>query len=265
MSVHTSSPIVLKIGGALLSDAATIDTFWRGVVALRKDAPVVVVHGGGPQATAMARRLGHEPRIVHGRRVTNDLDLDIIRWAIRGELNTKLVAAAGKAGIPAIGLSGADAGIVRVSRRPPWHIDGETVDFGWVGDIDHIEPAALRTMVAGGLVPVMGPLGIDATGQVYNVNADTIAQAVAAALGARAFMLVTEAGCVRRDAADPATRLAVCDHAAYETGLAKGWITGGMRVKLKVAFDALQAGITNVFICSPEHLNDATNATRVVF
>jgi len=265
MSLPTNSPIVLKIGGALLAHAATIDTFWRRVDALRKDAPVVVVHGGGPQATAMARRLGHEPRIVHGRRVTTDLDLDIIRWAILGELNTKLVAAAVRTGIPAVGLSGADAGTVRVVRRPPWQIDGESVDFGWVGDIDHIETTALRILLSGGFVPVLAPLGIDAAGQVYNVNADTIAQAVAGSLGARAFMLVTDAGGVWRDPHDPTSRLPECDHDTYEHGLAEGWIEGGMRVKLKVAFDALHAGVPEVFICSPEHLGDAAHATRVVF
>ena len=115
---------------------------WREVAAL--DGPVVVVHGGGPQATDLARRLGHEPRIVAGRRVTTDLDLDVALYVMRGSVNARLVASAsGAAGIRAVGVSGADGGLVGVVRRPPRDVDGETVDFGHVGDVVGTDPALL--------------------------------------------------------------------------------------------------------------------------
>lgn len=254
-------PVVVKAGGTVLADATPL---WTGVARLRRQAPVVVVHGGGPQATAMARRLGHEPRIVQGRRVTTELDLDILLWTLRGALNTRLVAQAHRHGIPAAGLSGADGGLVRVIRRPPWHVAGETVDFGLVGDVVRVDPGLVRALFAGGFVPVVAPLGIDDAGQVYNVNADTVAQHLATALGAEAFLLVTEAGAVRCDPSDPASRLATCDAATFAQGVAEGWIDGGMRVKLTVAFEALRAGIPEVYVLAPDDLLERRRATRII-
>ena len=119
-------PAVLKIGGSLIEDPDAMEVFWASVRALREEMPLVVVHGGGPQATQMARRLGHEPEIVNGRRVTTDLDLQIMQWTVRGELNSRLTAMAGRTGLSAVGLCGVDGGTVQVTRRPPWTIDEAT-------------------------------------------------------------------------------------------------------------------------------------------
>lgn len=258
------NPIVIKIGGALLADPALLDGFWPAVRTLQETAPVVLVHGGGPQATAMARRLGHEPRIVHGRRVTTDLDLDIMQWTVRGAINVQLVGQAMQQGIQAVGLSGADGGLLSVTRRPPWQVDGETVDFGWVGDVDHANTEVLDALLGGGFLPIVAPLGIDGAGAIYNVNADTVARALAEALAAAQFLLVTESGGVRRDPADRNSLLAECHLATFEVGQAKGWIQGGMRVKLQVAFEALTAGIPDVFILAPDDLIARERATRVL-
>lgn len=259
-----SKPAVLKIGGALLAMPDAMETFWTSVAALQSETPVVVVHGGGPQATDVARRLRHEPRIVHGRRVTSDVDLEIVQWTLRGALNTALVAGATRHGLAAVGLSGVDGGTLRVTKRPPWQVDGETVDFGWVGDVERVQTDVLETLLRGGFVPVIAPLGLDAAGQAYNVNADTVACTLAEALGASSFLLVTESGGVRRDPADPASRLDRCDRATFEQGIEAGWIAGGMRVKLHVAFQALGAGIADVAILSPTGLLTRANATRIV-
>ena len=262
MAKHANVTLV-KIGGALVDDQERMDAFWAGVSQLRTEGPVVVVHGGGPQATALARRLGHEPQIVHGRRVTTDLDLEIMLSAVRGGVNARLVGQAQRHGLPAAGLSGADAGLLRVVRRPPWTIEGETVDFGHVGDVTGADPAVLHALLGAGFLPIVAPLGIDADGNLYNVNADTVARTLAEALGAHRFLLVTDAGGLRRDASDAASHLARCDAETFDAGTAEGWIHGGMRVKLHVAFEARAASIPEVFLLAPEDLATRTNATRV--
>lgn len=255
---------VAKIGGALIDDANQLATFWQGIQQLQLEGPVVVVHGGGPQATRVARRLGHEPRIVQGRRVTSDTDLEIIQWTLRGAVNSFLVAQALQHGVRAVGLCGVDGNTLQVHKRPPWQIDGESVDFGWVGDIDRVQPTLLQTLLEAGFVPVLAPLGINVIGDRFNVNADTVACAIAAALNAHRFLLVTESGGVRRSATDPGSLLNTCNRALYEEGLSDGWIKGGMRVKLHVAFEALGAGISDVHILPPSALIDHRQGTQVI-
>lgn len=259
-----TKPIVIKISGGLLDDEHALAEFWNCVRELHASAPVVLVHGGGAQATAMAQRLGHEPTIVEGRRVTTDLDLDIMQWALRGQLNTQLVAQAKQHGLTAAGLSGADGDTLQVTKRPPWQIDGETVDFGWVGDVVGVDPSLLMNLLASDIVPIVAPLGIDAEGQVYNVNADTVAQALAGALDAEELLLVTSTGGVRRAADRPESHLATCDASTFETGTSAGWIRDGMQVKLKVAFEALRGGVGDVFILAPGDLLSRSRATHVV-
>ncbi len=255
---------VVKIGGALLGAGAERDALWRGIARMLTEGPVVVVHGGGPQSTALARRLGHEPRMVAGRRVTTDLDLDVAAYTLRGHANATVVASAASAGVPAVGIAALDGGMVRAVRRPPREIDGETVDFGHVGDVVAVDVRLLRLLLSDGFVPVVAPLAADAAGNLLNVNADTVACALAAALAADRFYLVTETGAVRRDAADPATALATLDRATLAAGVAEGWISGGMRPKLDVAFAAVDAGIAQVVVLGPDALGAPETGTRVV-
>jgi acetylglutamate kinase len=257
----TPRPIVVaKLGGILVGDAAQVEAFWRQIAVLREEFDVIVVHGGGPQATALAKRLGHEPRIVHGRRVTTPLDLRIVQWTIRGELNSSLVAAASRHGIRAVGVSGVDGGLVSVQRRPPWSVEGENVDFGFVGDVVGIEPELLRALLAQGFTPVIAPIASDDAGVCYNVNADTIACEIAGAVNAARFLLVTESGGVRDVSG---TLLAQIDADGFSEGQTKGWIQGGMLVKLEVGFRALSAGVPDVRVAAPDDLVAGERATRV--
>lgn len=263
--MRAATPVcVVKIGGALLSDTGRLDLFWDGLRELATSTSVVVVHGGGPQLTEMARRLGHEPRIVQGRRVTTELDLDIMHWAVRGSLNIRLVAAAGARGLAAVGLSGVDGRTVQVERRPPWRIHDEDVDFGLVGDVKAIDTTLLRSLTASGFMPVVAPVAVDVHGQTYNVNADTVAQSIARALQATRFLLVTESGGVLRDPRDPASHLQTVDTRTFDEGTTSGWIAGGMMVKLRVAFEALAAGVEEVYVVPPEGLLSRASGTRVV-
>lgn len=254
---------VIKIGGMLLSDAAAIDLLWSAVAEMRPGRRVVVVHGGGARATEVARQLGQEPRIVHGRRITSARDLEIVQWTMRGELNGRLVAGAAAHGVGAVGLSGADGPMLYVVKRPPWNVGGETVDFGWVGDVESVEPALLDLLLGGGYVPVVAPIGMDAAGRLFNVNADTVSCALAGAVRADEYLLVTDAGGVRRAADDPATLLESCDAALFERGKEEGWISGGMRVKLEVALGAVGLGVPGVYIVPPEGILDRSAGTRV--
>jgi acetylglutamate kinase len=255
-------PAVVKIGGALIEDG-DLSGFWNGIRAMMQDGPVVVVHGAGPQATHMARRMGHEPRMVHGRRVTGDLDLDIMLWVARGAVNTRLVAQARRHGIDAIGLSGVDAALIRVDRRPPWTVDGELVDFGWVGDIRSVDPAVLDPLTSHGLLPIVAPLAGDDEGHVYNVNADTIAMSLAVAVAARRLVLVTDSGGLRTGSGASDHLVEVCDPERFEAGVRDGWIQGGMRVKLQVGFEALRDGVAEAWIAGPDDLGNVASATRL--
>ncbi len=264
MSNENGSPIVVKIGGSLIEDAGGMAALWAGLQSLREQAPVVIVHGGGKQMSDMADRLDHTPRRVQGRRVTTDLDLEIAQWTMSGALNTQLVAQAAKHDLTAVGLSGADGCQVQVTKRPPWDIDGESVDFGWVGDIEAIDPSLLESLLAQDVMPIVAPLGIDDEGQLYNVNADTVASALAGALRAKELLFVTGIGGVRRDAENPDSHLDTCDAETFDLGVEEGWIEGGMRVKMKTALDALRDGVSRAFVCAPDDLVSRSRATEVV-
>lgn len=241
-----------------------MEALWPAVRSLREESPVVLVHGGGKQMTDMADRLDHSPRRVQGRRVTTDLDLEIAQWTMNGTLNTQLVAQAKAHDLTAVGLSGADASQVQVSKRPPWEINGETVDFGWVGDVESVDPSLVDSLLMQGAMPVVAPLGIDEEGQVYNVNADTVACALASALAAEQLVFVTDTGGVRRHPDDPSTRLENCTADTFEKGVEEGWIEGGMRVKIETALEALADGVERAVICAPGDLVSQARATEVV-
>jgi len=263
MEATTQNPIVVKLSGSLADRSDDMAALWSHLQTLQEETPVVLVHGGGKQMSEMADRLDHTPRRVQGRRVTTDLDLEIAQWTMSGGLNTKLVAQAEARGLTAVGLSGADAGQIRVSKRPPWNVDGETVDFGWVGDIEGVRSGLLDSLLARDLLPIVAPLGIDGAGQVYNVNADTVASALAKSLNAAGLHYVTGAGGVRRDPEDPGSRLDVCTANTFADGVDGGWIEGGMRVKIRTALDALEAGVDHAAVCAPDDLLEQERATLI--
>jgi len=263
MTDEHTPPIIVKIGGSLIENEESMAAMWSALQALRERAPVVLVHGGGKQMSALADRLDHTPRRVQGRRVTTDLDLEIAQWTMSGGLNTQLVAEATAHDLSAVGLSGADARQVQVTKRPPWTIDGEEVDFGWVGDVEAVDPALINSLLQKGLFPIVAPLGVDEAGQLYNVNADTVACALARAVAARQLLFVTDTGGVRQDPEDPASHLDVCDAATFERGVEAGWIAGGMRVKVETALDALRDGVEQALVCAPDDLLSQNRGTEI--
>ncbi len=250
---------VIKLGGALLD--GDLQPFWQEVERLQSSSDVVLVHGGGPQTTALAERLGHTPTIVHGRRVTTPLDLDILKWVIRGELNLKLTAAAHAVGVRAVGLSGADGGTLSVQRRPPWTVDGEHVDFGEVGDAEVADTTVISALLQAGVVPVLCPPGVDRSGDLFNINADTIALEIALALGAEELLLLTGSGGVLDREGQLLKRL---DRVTADRAVDEGWIAGGMKVKTDIGFKALDKGVKSVWIADLTSINDRSGATRLL-
>ena len=266
--------IVVKLGGEILLNAGALDGLAADITALALEGVgVVVAHGGGPQADSLAERLGHSVRKVAGRRITDEGALEVAKMVYRGSANVELVAAIGKHGGHAVGLSGVDASIIRAVRRPPViykdSITGvETlVDFGAVGDITAVNTDLLALLLERGYVPVLASLCADEEGNIYNVNADTLAQVVAVALGADRLIMLTNVAGILRDYRDPTTRIPTCNLAEVQVLVAGGIISGGMLPKVQNCIEAINAGIPAVQIVDgtarPSLLRDAVEGKSV--
>jgi acetylglutamate kinase len=243
---------VIKLGGDVLGGTALGDVA-AGIAAARAAGHrLLVVHGGGPQATALSKRLGLEPQLVGGRRITDPATLDVIKMVVAGHLNVDLVAALRAAGVPAVGIHGA-SGVIRAHRRPPRRVSGggdAPIDFGLVGDVDGFDLPLLATL-GKQYLPVLACLGASENGEVLNINADVVASQLAAALGCEALMAVTAVGGVRRQKDDPASRFARLTVADARAAIADGTVQGGMIPKLEEAFAPLEAGVGAVHIVGP--------------
>jgi acetylglutamate kinase len=226
---------------------------------------VVVVHGGGPQADALAARLGHTVHKVAGRRVTDDDALEIAKMVFGGTINLEMLAALKRYGARPVGLSGVDASMITVTRRPPLMMrDPATgveamVDFGHVGDIEHVDISLLDLLLEKGYLPVVASLAADRQGNIYNVNADTIAQALAVALQADRLVLVTNVPGIMLDLSDPGTLIEQCDTRRLRELIAGGMISGGMLPKALNCIEAIEAGVKAVQI-----LDGTTNTSLLL-
>ncbi|HEY4319988.1 MAG TPA: acetylglutamate kinase [Gemmatimonadales bacterium] len=251
---YRDNVFVVKLGGDVIADRHQLDQVAEQLALLASlSIRLVVVHGGGPQATALSRRLGVEPTIVAGRRVTDDTALEVATMVYRGLLNTELVSALHRAGVQATGLSGVDAELITAHRRPPVQVRDDNgvealVDYGHVGDIDTVDPRVLHTLMDARFVPVLSSLAGDREGNVYNVNADTVAEAVAIALHAQKLMFLTGAPGVLRDRNDPSTLVAFADPDELAELMASGALAGGMRPKVEACIRAATGGVERTHI-----------------
>ena len=245
---------VVKLGGDVLSEPDVRDQVAAQLALLSSlSIRLVVVHGGGPQATALSRRLGQEPRIVAGRRVTDDGALEIAKMVYAGQLNVDLLAALREHKVQAVGLSGIDADLLTAHRRLPVSVvddKGRTseVDYGHVGDIDRVDPRILITLMEARFVPVVASLAGDEDGGVYNVNADTVAESLAVALRALKLIFLTGAPGVLRDRNDPATLVTFADPDDLAGLMATGALAGGMRPKVEACIRAATGGVERTHI-----------------
>jgi acetylglutamate kinase len=237
---------VIKYGGSAMVDAELQESFVRDVLLLKYvGIHVVVVHGGGPQIDAMLRDLGITPRKVEGLRVTDDRTMEVVEMVLGGKINKAIVSLLGRHGGHAVGLSGIDDGLLLAEKLPPVQTKAGTVDTGRVGDIREVRPAVLIALIGAGFTPVVAPLAVDREGRSLNVNADTAAGEIAAALKAEKFMLMTDtAGVCDRDG-KLIQSLSSSDSARLRDD---DTITGGMIPKVECALSALSGGVGKVHV-----------------
>jgi acetylglutamate kinase len=242
---------VVKLSGAALADSGALDRFLVQLEILhRLGIRLVVVHGGGPQTTDLATRLGLPTVQIDGRRVTDAPTLEAAIAATAGSASTLFAAASRRAGLPAIGLSGVGAGWIDAERRPPVAVDGSgaRINFGFVGDIRRVDPRPLRTLLDGGYVPAVAPLASDAAGTVLNVNADTIAAEVAIALGAAKLLFAVATPGLLERVEDPRSLVTLTDLDGVAALERSGAVAGGMLPKLRAVARALDGGVPRVHL-----------------
>ncbi len=235
--------VVIKYGGAAMTDPALKEDFARDVVLLKYvGMNPVVVHGGGPDITHYMERLGMEVRFVDGLRVSDEATVEVAKMVLVGKQNKDIVLRINRHGQPAVGLCGDDGLLFTVRKRESG--DGET-DMGMVGDIERVDANVLNH-IAEDYIPVVASVGADREGHSYNVNADAAAAAVAEALGAFKVVFLTDVEGWRADPADPATRISEASAAEVRARLPE--VSGGMRPKLEACLHALDAGVGNAHI-----------------
>ncbi len=245
---------VVKAGGAVFGDAAQTRSLIEQIAILHSlGVRVVMVHGGGPQLTEVTEAMGVPTRMIAGRRVTDEKAIDATSMVLNGLINTRILSICRDQGIDAVGLSGVDAGLVIAHRRPPVKLkptDTETVDYGFVGDIDRIDTTVIRKHLDNGLMPVISPLSADERGQLLNINADTVAAAIGAALEAEKLILCTGAPGILDNVADSGSVVSYIDLAALKRMRDEGKIVNGMLPKAKAIEDAIRGGVRRVHVIS---------------
>jgi acetylglutamate kinase len=233
--------VVIKYGGSAMEHPDLADLFAQDVVLMRLvGMNPVVVHGGGPQISDLMRRLGKEPEFVDGLRVTDAETVDIVRMALVGKVNREIVASVNRHGSYAVGLSGEDAGLINVAARDE--------KLGFVGDVRRIDPSILERLIREELIPVVATVGVDDAGQAYNVNADTVAGAIAESLRAEKLVYLTNVAGLYRDLADEASLISRIDVDRLAALADDGVLSEGMIPKVRSCVDAVKSGVSRAHI-----------------
>ena len=254
MRLYKGKTFVVKAGGGVFGDAETTRGLIEQIAILHYfGVRVIFVHGGGPQLTELTDKLGVPTRMVQGRRVTDQGSIDATSMVLNGLINTRILAICRDLNLNAVGVSGVDAGLVRAHKRAPVKLtdgSGETVDYGFVGDIDMVDTDVLSKLLDNGLMPVVSPLSSDDNGTLLNINADTVAAAIGAALGAEKLILCTGAPGILQNVADPTSLISYTDLAGLKKLRDEGAIVDGMLPKAKAIEDALRGGVRRVHVIS---------------
>jgi len=251
MKKYAGETFVIKYGGHAMGDDELARQFAQDVVLLKQvGINPVIVHGGGPQIGSMLKRLGVQSEFIDGLRVTDAATVEIAEMVLSGSINKSIVADLNDAGGRAIGLSGKDSDMVRArkvsrTKRDPDSNIEQVVDLGFVGEPCHVDPTFLQSSMAAGIIPVIAPIAMGDDGKTYNINADTMAGAIAGALKARRFFLLTDVAGVLDKEKNLLTELGSAD---IDRLIADGTISGGMIPKVETCLMAVDAGVRGAVI-----------------
>jgi len=249
--LYKGKTFVVKAGGAVFGDAVATKALIEQIAILHYlGVRVVLVHGGGPQLTQVTEAMGVPTRMVQGRRITDEKSIDATSMVLNGLINTRLLAICRELEIEAVGVSGVDAGLIKAHKRGPVQVEGETIDYGFVGDIDLVDDTVLKKLLDSGLMPVVSPLSADDKGTLLNINADTVAAAIGAALAAEKLILCTGAPGILADVADPRSVISYTDLEGLEKLRRSGAIKDGMLPKAKAIEGAIKGGVRRVHVIS---------------
>jgi acetylglutamate kinase len=235
---YSGAIIVIKLGGHAMGSDEGMESFARDVVLMRQvGINPVIVHGGGPMINALLDKLEIKSEFVNGKRVTDDKTMEVVEMVLSGTVNKRIVQAINRQGGRAVGLSGKDANLITCTQTNP--------DLGLVGTPSDVKPDVIRTLFENGLIPVIAPLGAGENGETFNINGDTAAGAIAAALKADRLLLLTDVSGVKNGAGEVLTELSATQ---IRDMTADGTIAGGMIPKTETALDALEDGVRAVVI-----------------
>ncbi len=251
--MYKGKVFVVKAGGGVFADTESTRILIEQIAILHYfGVRVVMVHGGGPQLTELSDALGVPTRMVEGRRITDAKAIDVTSMVLNGLINTRILAICRDLNIDAVGISGVDAGLVRAHKRAPVRIasNGEMVDYGFVGDVDSVDTTVIRKLLDNGLMPVVSPLSADETGVLLNINADTVAAALGAALAAEKLILCTGAPGILGSMDDPGSLISYTDVRGLKRLREEGRILDGMLPKAKAIEDAIRGGVRRVHVVS---------------
>jgi acetylglutamate kinase len=248
---------VVKFSGKVTEDPENLASLAEELALLHQvGIRVCVIHGGGKQLSELAEKLGVVQTVIGGRRVTDDDTLELAKMVFRGKINTEILAQFRRRGIPAVGLSGIDGGVVTAVKRPPKDVlnkeTGETkiIDFGHVGDVVNVDASLIHTMLDSRYLPIVSSLGADDDGRIFNINADTIAAEMAVHLGAEKLILLSDVNGIYLDSSDEATKLSQLTVADAQHLIESGRATGGMIPKLENLISVLERGVRSAHVVS---------------
>jgi len=244
--------IVIKYGGHAMVNKEAKNWIAQDIVLLRfVGINPVVVHGGGPEIDAAMRKMGKEPEFIHGLRVTDEETMEIVKMILVGKINGDIVSKLGKYGGKAIGLSGKSGYLIKAKKKKGYIIKDNKkieIDLGKVGDVEEINTELIDILLEKKYIPVISPIGIDDKGDIFNLNADMVAGDIAAAIGAKKLIMITDVDGIMKNIEDPSTLFKKLTISEAEELIKEGTISGGMIPKVEACINALKKGVESVHI-----------------
>ena len=253
IKMYKKKTFVIKAGGEVfISRDATIRFLEQIAILHNLGIRVVLIHGGGPQSSALEKALGLPTTIVEGRRVTDEQSLAVSIMVLNGQINTEILASCRDIGLDAVGISGVDCGLIRAHKRPLVQVGDKEIDYGFVGDIDSVDASIINKQLDSDLVPVISPLSSDEKGTLLNINADTVAAAIAIEIKAEKLILATGAPGILESVTDSSSLISFIDLKQLQVMKKEGKLLNGMLPKVAAIESAINNGVNRVHIISHE-------------